>query len=174
MFHKCMHMRVSGLHIAWDNSEMKGDTYSDRRRTSSTPFTRGRLRGFQPVVEDEVWSSGSLSLQDSSVLFRTLQDSLVLSWLLSLLPSQLAALSRPTPHQAGQPIRGRLSILNPPSPVQSPGLQKHTTSHTMSWTWICGLWFMKPYIHVKLPFTNILRLYIVSDWHYIFLTKLRS
>lgn len=39
------------------------------------------------------------------------------------LPSQLAALSRPTPQQTQQPIRGRLSILAPPPPTQSPGLQ---------------------------------------------------
>lgn len=89
-------------------------TDSDRRRTSSRLLLRPWRSGFPTC-----WRGWD----EKQRLFVPL----VLRCPFALLPSQLAARSRPTPHHTEQPIRGRLSILTPPSPVQPPGLQKHTT-----------------------------------------------
>lgn len=107
--HTFMHVRTKTT----VNLEVKVNTHIDGRRASSKSLPETQTLSFPTC-----WRGWDVKQR----FFVPLEP----SWLFSLLPSQLAARSRPTPHHTEQPMRGRLSILNPPTPGQSPGLQKHT------------------------------------------------
>lgn len=115
VFHATVHVRNNSPSTgSWDNWEMRGNTYwlwQAKNKQQALPQTRC---GFPTCWRG--WDGK-----------QRLFVPLVLRCPFALLPSQLAARSRPTPQYTEQPIRDRLSILTPPSPVQPPGLQNHTT-----------------------------------------------